>query len=316
MQGNLTWATAHAGGAPPAIGLGWEEALGAIDGIAAAMERINGRRKVLVLVSDGWKKKALRRTEFQDTVRLATAANLSIYPIDPTGIPNDGDVVSRMSAAGGARSSLSGATPNPVTIRAMAVETGGVSGNSNNFDGELARIEEDAGTYYLLGFTPSTVDTRRGHTRRLRVRVKRRDLIVQSRTAYSQAAAVHPFDPRTASLYDVATAALPVRDLPLTARATRGGDGGHGQQTVVATVDVRAPAAMVRGRTLHYTAIAANEFGRVVDSTDGVVSVPDTPSAAVPPIVAHLHLHGDFGTIKVVVRADDGLTGSVFLNVN
>lgn len=318
IQGNLTRATPKntiVEHGPPRIGLGYAEAMAGIQGIANAMERINGRRKVLVLVGDGWLPLALKTTAFEETIRRAAAANLAIYPIDPTGIPNAGDIISRMSAVGGAASSLSGRTPNPIAVRAIAQETGGVSGNTNSFDRELARVEEDAGTYYMLGFSPSTIDPKPDHFRRLRVRVGRRGVTVQARSGYSQAPTLDPIAPATASMHDLTDTALELRDLPLAAHADYRGSG-NGHSRVVTTIAVNAPASAIAGETLHYAVIAINQFGRTVASTDGSLDVPRSSAAPAPRIVAPLTLSPGMATIKAVVRTDDGLAGSVFLNVN
>jgi VWFA-related protein len=315
LQGNLTNAAPSAGQAPSRIGIGTAAALSAIDGIADAMAQISGRRKLLVLVSGGWIKQILGRPEFSDTVRHADAANVAIYPIDPTGVPNFGDIVSRMSATRGRGSSLTGGTPNVIAVRAIAQETGGVSGNTNSFDRELARIEEDAGTYYMLGFTPSTIDTKPDHIRRLRIRVRRPGVVVQAKSAYSQAPAVEPIVPATASMKALTETALELRDLPLTAHADYR-MSNDGDPSVLTTIAVNAPASALAGETLHYSVIAINQFGRTVASTDGSLGVPYAGTASAPRIVAPLTLSPGIATIKAAVRTDDGLAGSVFLNVD
>jgi hypothetical protein len=186
--------------------------------------------------------RALKSPDFQETVRRAAAANLAIYPIDPTGIPNFGDIVSRMSDVGGPASNVAAGTPNPIAVRALAQETGGVSGNSNDFARELARIEEDAGTYYMLGFSPRVVDEKPDHIRKLRVRVKRRGVTVQARRAYSQALAHDTIAPATASMRQLAATALELRDLPLAAHADYQ-TSGNGSDNVVTTIAVTLPTA-------------------------------------------------------------------------
>jgi hypothetical protein len=279
------------------------------------MMRIDGHRKVLVLVTDGLSKLHIGKPDFEAAMRAANAANLAIYPIDPTGMPNFGDVVSRMSVEANVRTPTFSGTPNPLGMRILAQETGGVSGNTNSFDRELARIEEDAGTYYMLGFTPSTIDAKPDHTRSLRVRVSRPGVVVQARGAYSQAPTLAPIVPTTASMQDLTATALELRDLPLAAHADyRAGEDGD--PSVVTTIAINAPSSALAGKTLHYSVIAVNEFGRTVASTDGSLGALYAGTASAPRIIVPLTLSPGIATIKAAVRTDDGLAGSVFLNVN
>jgi VWFA-related protein len=123
---------------------------------------------------------------YAHVVQQAAAANVAIYPVHVTGVGDLDDLVGGMSAR------ARGATPRgvsmglPMSLLFLAKETGGVYYERNDFDHVLGRIQEDAGHYYLLGFSPSVIDPKPGDFRRLRVTVNRPDAVVQARSGYIQ----------------------------------------------------------------------------------------------------------------------------------
>jgi VWFA-related protein len=156
------------------------------------LDTISNRRKVVIYFG------ALPITErskqgriFEDglyghVVQQAAAANVAIYPVHVTGVGGLMDITGAMSAA------ARGATPRgfagglPMSLLFLARQTGGLYYDRNDFDHVLDRIQEDAGHYYLLGFSPSVVDTKPGDFRRLRVTVNRPGAVVQARSGYIQ----------------------------------------------------------------------------------------------------------------------------------
>lgn len=157
------------------------------------LETISHRRKVVIyfgnlpLTERATRGHVLVDGLYEHLVQQAAAANVAIYPVHVTGVGDLDDLVGGMSAARGRMASPKGfSTPLPMSLQFLAKETGGVYYDRNDFDHVLNRIEQDAGHYYLLGFSPATIDPKPGDFRRLRVTVDRPDTIVQARSGYIQ----------------------------------------------------------------------------------------------------------------------------------
>jgi len=125
-----------------------------------------------------------RSIGFEDlhaAMTAATRGNVSIYPVDPTGLSPDGglgDAELAPTAPGAAGLSRL------QELRALAQATGGFAlVNTNNFDQAFARIVRENSAYYVLGFTSSN-DRADGRYRRLQVRVRRPGLTVRARDGY------------------------------------------------------------------------------------------------------------------------------------
>jgi VWFA-related protein len=71
------------------------------------------------------------------------------------------------------------------SLRNFAEQTGGLAWvGSGDFARGFRAIVDDNSTYYLLGYY-SNDSTREGTFRTLRVRVKRKDVVVRTRSGYS-----------------------------------------------------------------------------------------------------------------------------------
>ncbi len=296
-------------------GSGWVQALPALIDFMGGMDRIPATRKALVFVSEGWSLDALKSRAFTVLVRAAAAANVAIYPVNPAGLEVvGGDIVSTMSASAGTgpTARLSGY---PLSLYSLAHETGGVAAvNTNDLNGALARIVEETGHYYLLGFTPSRPDPQPGRFHELRVDVRRRGLTVRARAGYAQVPIAAP-PPTAVTMRTLATAPLPSKGLPLTLHAAcfraRAGAG----DVVIATLDADLPPATA-GRSIEYSVIAADDHGRVVASDEGASRLQHSDVPVPIRIVSTLMLKPGTTTIKAAVRTDEGVVGSVFLDVD
>jgi VWFA-related protein len=140
--------------------------LSAIRAIADSLAAIRGRRKALVLFSEGFSLPDLvgeAQIEFADTISAANRANVSIYGVDPGGL----------KVAGG-----------PETLRRLSLDTGGlVAINTNLLGAALDRIGQDNSRYYLLGYYPATT-TRDGKFHRVDVKVGVPGVEVRARPGY------------------------------------------------------------------------------------------------------------------------------------
>lgn len=106
---------------------------------------------------------------WRDAARAAANNNVAIYPVDHEGLTTElgAHVVARQAS-----------------YREVAEETGGIPVvNTNNFSDAFATIAQDAGVYYLLGYTPEPERTD-GKFHPIRVRVKRPGVTVRARRGY------------------------------------------------------------------------------------------------------------------------------------
>jgi VWFA-related protein len=154
-----------------------DQLLAHLDTVLDRMAGIVGRRKVVIVLGGEVLPPSLIGTSlFEDVLRRAAAANVGIYPIGVTGVVGMGEIIGP--------SSPGRALPSLLALSILAQETGGVVANRNDVDRSLERVEEDAGSYYLIGFSPAAVRVTPGHLRRLTVKVRRNGTIVQARRGY------------------------------------------------------------------------------------------------------------------------------------
>ncbi len=169
--------------------------------LAEFMEGIRGRRKTILLVSEGISydiydpftntSANLIMQRANDTVAAATRANVTIYAIDPRGLSAFEEAIEApgTSTTGGTPFSVVGALRTArqlsrQSLQMLAEETGGFAAvDRNDFADAFARIVLENSTYYVLGYYPSN-ERRDGRFRRLDVRVKRPGLQVRARRGY------------------------------------------------------------------------------------------------------------------------------------
>ncbi len=171
--------------------------------LADFMSGVRGRRKALVLFSEGIdyditdvmnnQGASTVIDDSRDAIGAATRSNISIYSIDLRGL----------SAEGGFDASMQGppvdvdpgyhldstglqseARLKQDSLRLLADETGGFAAvNSNDLASAFERIRNDNSNYYVLGYYP-TNDRRDGKFRKIEVKVSRPGLDVRSRKGY------------------------------------------------------------------------------------------------------------------------------------
>ena len=176
------------------------------------MAGIHGRRKALVLISEGltydladpWS--AIDASAVADSVRdaigAATRANVSIFAIDPRGLGTGAENAIEMnSPPRGSPTDPDGTMPAPNNIglqslmgeawiaqqslRALAEETGGFAAiNRNDFTDVFDRVVRENSAYYVLGYYPPNFK-RDGKFHRISVKVKRPGLVLRSRKGYA-----------------------------------------------------------------------------------------------------------------------------------
>jgi VWFA-related protein len=214
------------------------EAMSSFRQVVDYMATVPGRRKALLLFSQGYASDIFRVVDYRGgvlslaeedlhrAVNGATRNNVVIYPIDPRGLSEDGGLAETESGPStdpDVRLDAAFARLNArQSLTTLATTTGGFAlSNSNSFENAFERIVQENSTYYVLGFS-STNDRRDGRYRKLDVRVKRPGLIVRGRTGYMAPLRNEriPDPPKPSSNVSLAVAealrsTVPVNGLPL-----------------------------------------------------------------------------------------------------
>lgn len=248
--------------------------LRAIQQLSEYMSGVHGRRKALVLFSEGIDyditdviNNAGASAVMQDSldaIGAATRANVSVYGVDPRGLsamagfgadtagpPIDADPSYHLDSTG---------LQNEMrlqhdSLRVLSDQTGGFAAlNSNDFASAFDRIQKDSSSYYVLGYYP-TNDRRDGRFRKIDVRVTRPGVEVRFRKGYvaprGKAPAERVVDAKEgtpAPLRDLLGSPLPIPGLRLTATAAAfKGTGGNASVTLVVQADGRDLAFAPKG---------------------------------------------------------------------
>ena len=152
---------------------------------------IHGRRKSLVLISEGMDFDLGAQTTPGDvrdaTHNLIDAANramLSIYAIDPRGVSQGGEHASELAGTGASQTALQDAVQvSTEGLQTVAAGTGGRfflrSGDASR---AFAAIADVSSTYYLLTYSSPAPEDGKFHS--IDVRVARSDLKVNARKGY------------------------------------------------------------------------------------------------------------------------------------
>ena len=176
------------------------EAMSSFRQVVEYMATVHGRRKALLLFSQGYASDIFRVADYRGgvltlaeedlhrAITVATRNNVVIYPIDPRGLTEEGGLAESETGASIDPDVRLGAAFTRLEARqsltTLATTTGGFAlSSSNSFDKAFERIVQENSTYYVLGFS-STNERRDGRYRKLDVRVKRPGLVVRGRAGY------------------------------------------------------------------------------------------------------------------------------------
>jgi VWFA-related protein len=266
----------------------------AMDGIrelAGFMEGVRGRRKTMVLLSEGVvfdifdpfsASAGAILDESQEAIAAATRANVSIYALDPRGLgssteelalaanspqadtPRIGDDAPDVNVGLGSLNSELRLSQD--SLRTLAERTGGFAAvNRNTFDEVFDRIVRENSAYYVIGYY-STNERRNGDYRRLDVRVDRPGVEVRARDGYvaprgdaPEADEVVVETPRQAAVREALQSPLAVTGLPLAVSA--GAWRGVAPEAMVPVV------LEVDGSRLPFVESAAGTFDTVLTVT-------------------------------------------------
>src|SRR5262249_13793528 len=119
--------------------------------------------------------------ELGELARGPNRANASMYTIEPRGL----DAGAGLHQEGDTQEWGTYVRKTQDSLRALADLTGGLAVvNQNDFDKALKRIDGETSDYYVLGYYSKNPDPLR-RTRKIEVKVARKDMQVWSRTSYS-----------------------------------------------------------------------------------------------------------------------------------
>ena len=177
-----------------------QQVLGALKKLAEIMGGIRGRRKAVVMFSEGidypiydiFGSQAATSVmiDTREAIAAAARANVSFFAVDPLGLVGMTSEAIELNAAADvhlgfdAKGLLADMYLSQDSLRTLAEETGGYAAvNSNNMTTALNRIVKLNSTYYVLGYYPK--DARRdGRFHKIEVRTKRPGLRVSARKGY------------------------------------------------------------------------------------------------------------------------------------
>jgi VWFA-related protein len=197
--------------------------------LAEFMSGVRGRRKAMILFSEGLDydisdifNNPNATQVIQDSraaIAAATRANVSVYAVDPRGLPPPAGIDAAMQGPPSDAPPSLRLGPDGMqdemrrqhdSLRVISEETGGFASlNSNDFSGAFDRIQHDNSSYYVLGYYPAN-ERRDGRFRKIEVRVTRPGVEVRYRKGYAAPSG----RPATNRPVDVAEGAAPIlRDL-------------------------------------------------------------------------------------------------------
>src|SRR5436190_23165653 len=141
--------------------------------------------KTVVFISDGFVAQGEEQT-VRDATAIANRAGAHFYTIDARGL-NKGSasasIIDQATAFDSAGPSNRFDMQEDGT-NALAVDTGGMAiRNENNFGRALDQIQQDASTYYVIGYAPAN-QTFDGKYRKIETSVKRAGVKVRARRGY------------------------------------------------------------------------------------------------------------------------------------
>ena len=155
-----------------------------LQALASGLGRLLGRKSIILMtegffVEESW-------ADLRQIVGAAARSNVRIYSLDARGLDtrqiNDMHQMTVMDPGGGMPLDAYNTTEDGPNM--LAVDTGGyVIRNTNKFADALTQIAHDAGTYYVISYTPSN-SVQDGSFRKISVRMKPKGVSVRAKRGY------------------------------------------------------------------------------------------------------------------------------------
>ena len=267
-------------------------ALGSIKNVAQWMADVPGRRKALVLFSEGIeydiydvfnnRHATSVMSEARDAIAAAQRANVAVYAVDPRGLTQLADEAITIQSLsddphvdyGTSRGFNNELLMAQESLISLAEETGGIAiVRSNDIAGGLTRVERDTSRYYVLGYVadPSAAP---GKFRKIEVKVKRPDVTVRARRGYvpadlKEARRTIDVKPGTSPALTAAlTNPVPVGDVPFRVWAAPYKGSGKNASIAIA-VEIDGSALKYRNQDnrfledLELSVVAADHEGKI-----------------------------------------------------
>jgi VWFA-related protein len=333
---------------------GWNarSMLEAVGNISKAMAGVSGRRKALILFSEGIDYDISDFINKQDASSIldqtreaiaeATRANVNVYAIDPRGLtalgdegieiqlPADADPNLRLGPQG-LEDELRRAN---MSLQTISEETGGFAAlHTNDFSSAFSRIVDENSSYYVMGYHPSN-EKRDGRFRKIDVRVTRPGLRVAARRGYLaprgrfRAPKVETKSGTSAVLVEALNSPLQSGALPLSVFAApfRGPAPSAAIALVTQTGPMKGiPFSEKNGKSvtrLELSVIAIDTDGKVKGGTREMVDLalrPDTRERADQlgfRILSRFEVPPGKYQVRVAAKDTSGLVGSVHYDLD
>jgi VWFA-related protein len=224
-------------------GLKARNTLDSLRAYAQVLEGVRGRRKALVLFSEGIdyditdpfnnRDATTIIDATQDAIAAATRANVAFYGVDVRGLSAGmetgieiGAFPEDLSLGLDSRALANEVRLGQDSLRVLSEETGGFAVvNNNDTNGAFQRLVEENSSYYVLGYYPAN-DRRDGRFRKIEVRVNRPGVKVSARRGYvaprgrAQEAKLSGPNDASPELREAISSPVPVAGLPLAVTAS------------------------------------------------------------------------------------------------
>jgi VWFA-related protein len=272
-----------------------DETMRTLGALMSGLERVEGRKTILLLsegfvADESW-------PILQLAVGAAARANARIYSLDARGLDKGrqpiGNYAPHDDSLGNLLASFDiGAD----STNSLAVDTGGfVVKNTNIFDQVIAEIAAEAGTYYVIGYRPTSPGDNKYH--RVSVQTKRPGLTVRARRGYvatphpmptvTQAARAEPGNaPSTTGSAPARGDAAPAASPPLEAAATAPSTG------------VPLPAEPRRNAVANFEALASRDSAAPSALSRAVAATPARSADAEAATGWDAYRRGDLTTAR------------------
>ena len=267
-------------------------ALTSLKNVAEWMADVPGKRKALVLFSEGIeydiydvfnnRNATSIMTDARDAIASAQRANVTVYAVDPRGLTQLADEAITIQSLsddphvdyGTSRGFNNELLMAQESLISLAEETGGIAiVRNNDIAGGLTRVERDTSRYYVLGYISDPAASP-GKFRKIDVKVKRPGLKVRARRGYVPAdlkAATRQLETRpgtSPALTAALTNPVPVADVPFRVWAAPFKGGGKNASVAIA-VEIDGPALNYRQQDdrfledLELSIVAADYDGKI-----------------------------------------------------
>jgi VWFA-related protein len=308
------------------------DGLEAAEAFAAIAQRLSGipGRKNLVWLSTGFKRTSdsgLGRVNaaFENSIRALSNANVAVYPVDVRGFVALTDTMIDIEptraimrpAKERAVRFETGPTPQSITMKELAVRTGGRLFQGEEIDQAMPLIFDHARSFYTLAYYPtdSSLD---GKFRPIRVKVRRSGAKATHRTGYYALAQGEAGEAQRKA--DVAAAVWsPVDATAVGFQASL--ESNSGARTLALAIDGKALQFESRGANLaarmDLLVVQKNAEGKQIESTLDTFETTASPEKAAEVAQRGLvhrkavTLKPDAAILRVVLRNPSGALGSL-----